>query len=237
MLGGIIEKPIVQSCSTNGITKLIIASRDKMRQKCKEILYIYIMNYYNSSIKMRDILRIEKFGQHLPPLDEDETIHYLIMNICDFQFITCTRFHATLRREFLKLIFALRKVRTMKPSDLAFRAEIYMFMETFVRASLYRNFHHYHEYVDWCMLLYPKVCNLKKFIDLETKISEETSVKHEKRLAYKQFLLVGEIGRGLYHKGKEKKHTKIQKQNNIVRRRDTYMQMKTKYRNLENFQY
>ena len=205
MLGDIIQKPIIKSYSSIGITKLIIAARDKMRQKWKEILYIYIMNYFQSSIKMRDILRIEKFGQHLPPLDEDETIHYLIMNICDLQYITWTRFHATLRREFLNLIFTLRKTRTMKPSDLAFRAEIYMFMETFVRAALYRKFHHYHQYVDWCMLLYPKVCTLKKFIAREKKISKETIVKHEKRLAYKQFLLVWEIGRGLYHKGKEKK--------------------------------
>ena len=205
LLGDKIEKPTFTPFSTNGISKLIIAARDKMRQKWKEILYPYIMNYYRCSIKMRDLLRIEKFGQYLPPLDEDETIHYLIMNIWDFQFITLTRFHATLRREFLRLIYVLRKTTTMKESDISFKSEIFMFMETFVRASLYRSFHHDHKIVDWCMLIYPQVGNEKLFLELEDKISEETSIKKAKRLAYKQFLLVWEIGNSLYHKDRENK--------------------------------
>ena len=186
--------------SRDGINRLIIASRDLPRQKWRDILYGYILNYYHSSIKMRDIMRIDRFGQYIPPLDEDDSIHYLIINTCDNQFITSTKFHSKLRREFIKLIYLLKKDRTISSTHDRFLQECFIFMETFVRAALYRKFLKYHTYVDKSVLLYPSVTKLDKFNNLEHKISKETTILSMNRLAYKQFILVGEVGSGLYYK-------------------------------------
>ena len=154
--GARFERSSILKLSINEIKRKIITTRDKLRQKCRDILYTYIMNYYVYKIDIDTLLRIEKFGQYLSQLDETEHLRYIIINIWNLQFIIADALHAKLRREFLKLITYLQN-KTKGPSEQLFQQKWFMFMESFVRAALYVKIPGCEQLVDKQIKSYPSV--------------------------------------------------------------------------------